>query len=303
MRGLWHTSGPSGPGDLAGKPRSGAPGACTTARSASQEFMVTVRSRLKAFRIPNRAWFPCPQGCPRTVCHHHLRSSARSVPLAWSSVAFGHGLVRQGEVEDLRVLIDPLAVGRLGEGRKTALQAPAQQHLGGCPPRTLRDPVDRHVGEVPVGARGGWSRPKRERTWPLVSAHAEGSRFVSWPRPLDCHPRGCTSSWPMPIWMSSTRRWVSCGRRAGRRRRSGLRGGRRARRPLLPPSRSQSLAQTCPLCPFVSRPGFALQDHARSCSGRRAACIGTAVADSVVQAWQICAQRRAVIACAELMRR
>jgi len=43
-----------------------------------------VRSRLEPFRIPNGPWFPCPQGCPRTVCHHHLRSSARSVPLVSS---------------------------------------------------------------------------------------------------------------------------------------------------------------------------------------------------------------------------
>jgi hypothetical protein len=51
---------------------------------------------------------------------------------------------------------------------------------------------------------GAWSEPP-----------PRGSRSVSWPPPPGCHPRGCTSSWPMPTWMRWTRRSASCEQRAG----------------------------------------------------------------------------------------
>ena len=56
-----------------------------------------------------------------------------------------------------------------------------------------------------LARRGRWSRPA-----------PRGSRSAPWPRRSGCHPPGCTSSWPMPTWTRWTRRWVSCGQRAGR---------------------------------------------------------------------------------------
>jgi hypothetical protein len=49
-------------------------------------------------------------------------------------------------------------------------------------------------------SRAGWrlEQAGRERVQALVSARAEGSRFVSWPRRPGCHRRGCTSSWQAP---------------------------------------------------------------------------------------------------------
>ena len=67
-----------------------------------------------------------------------------------------------------------------------------------------------------AGRRGGWSRPngsaggrwRRRAPRACPSAHSP-------PRPSS-RPRGCTRSWPPPTSMSWTRRWMSCGRRAGR---------------------------------------------------------------------------------------
>jgi hypothetical protein len=63
-------------------------------------------------------------------------------------------LVRQGEVEDLRVLRDQLAVPRLRDRRNAALDAPTEEHLGGRPPETMRDRVTvllARWGPVPSG--------------------------------------------------------------------------------------------------------------------------------------------------------
>src|SRR4029450_9060045 len=62
-----------------------------------------------------------------------------------------HVLLGEGEVEDLRVLRDPFAVRRLRDQRNVALDAPAEQHLGGRPPETLRDPPHRLAREVATG--------------------------------------------------------------------------------------------------------------------------------------------------------
>ena len=41
----------------------------------------------------------------------------------------GHVGIRQAEVEDVRVLLDPLAVGGFRERDDVALHAPAEEHL------------------------------------------------------------------------------------------------------------------------------------------------------------------------------
>jgi len=46
-------------------------------------------------------------------------------------VEFGHVRLRQGEVENLRVLTDPFLAGRLGNDQQIMLEAPAQQDLRG----------------------------------------------------------------------------------------------------------------------------------------------------------------------------
>src|SRR5205807_10665747 len=61
-------------------------------------------------------------------------------------VEFGHVLVRQAEIEDPQVLLEALPVGGLGDGRKSLLQAPAQQHLGGGAPDALGNTFDGRVG-------------------------------------------------------------------------------------------------------------------------------------------------------------
>jgi hypothetical protein len=78
------------------------------------------------------------------VPHHHLRSRGAVGAIGLVEyVEFGHVLVGQGEVEDLSVLADSLALGRLGDDRNIVLKAPAQQHLCGCPPHALPDPAPR----------------------------------------------------------------------------------------------------------------------------------------------------------------
>jgi hypothetical protein len=77
-------------------------------------------------------------------------AGAGSPPLAFQStlVAAGavervelrHVLLREGEVEDLGVLRDPLTVRRLRDERNVALDAPAEQYLGRRAPEALRDP-------------------------------------------------------------------------------------------------------------------------------------------------------------------
>ncbi len=73
---------------------------------------------------------------------------------AVAGVELGHVLVGQGEIEDLGVFLDALAVGRLGQDDEATLQAPAQQHLCRGAPYPLRHGVDGPVGKVPAGARG-----------------------------------------------------------------------------------------------------------------------------------------------------
>ena len=60
--------------------------------------------------------------------------------------------VGQGEVEDLGVLLDPLAVGRLGDDGDAVLQAPAQQHLGRGAAGPVRDLGHPRVAQVAAGA-------------------------------------------------------------------------------------------------------------------------------------------------------
>src|SRR2546421_172268 len=57
-------------------------------------------------------------------------------------------IIRQKhEVEDVGVLGDALAMGRLRDDRDAAFDAPAQQHLGGSALVTARDALDRIAGE------------------------------------------------------------------------------------------------------------------------------------------------------------
>jgi hypothetical protein len=80
-------------------------------------------------------------------------------------------LVRQGEVEDLRVLRDQLAVPRLRDRRNAALNASAEEHLGGRPPETMRDPSHRLVREVATGPE----RAVRHERDPLLATRVEES--------------------------------------------------------------------------------------------------------------------------------
>ena len=79
---------------------------------------------------------PGPGQCPGLVERIELR----------------HVLGGQGEVEDLSVLADSLAVGRLGDDRNIVLKAPPQQHLGGRPTHALGYAAHRLVGQVPAGS-------------------------------------------------------------------------------------------------------------------------------------------------------
>ena len=63
-------------------------------------------------------------------------------------VEFRDVLRREREVEQLGVLCDPVAVGGFGYQRNLALDALAEQHLGGCAPEALRDLGGRFAGKV-----------------------------------------------------------------------------------------------------------------------------------------------------------
>jgi hypothetical protein len=57
------------------------------------------------------------------------------------------------EVEDLRVLRDALTMGRLGDDRDTALNAPAQKDLGRASPEAVCDALDHRVAQECAGAQ------------------------------------------------------------------------------------------------------------------------------------------------------
>jgi hypothetical protein len=80
-------------------------------------------------------------------------------------------LVRQGEVEDLRVLRDQLAVPRLRDRRNAVLDAPTEEHLGGRPPETMRDPSHRLAREMATGPE----RAVRHERDPLLATRVEES--------------------------------------------------------------------------------------------------------------------------------
>src|SRR5690348_16643445 len=83
-------------------------------------------------------------------------------------------LLRQPEVEELGVLGDALAVGRLWNDRDAPLDAPAQQHLGGSAPVASRDPRDRVAGEVTPGSQ----RAVGLQRDPVLAARLEQSLAV-----------------------------------------------------------------------------------------------------------------------------
>src|SRR6266540_6163118 len=74
--------------------------------------------------------------------------STRGAAGAVERVEFRHVRVGEREVEDLRVLRDPVAVRRLRDRRDVALDAPAEQHLGRRAPEALRDPCRCFTAEV-----------------------------------------------------------------------------------------------------------------------------------------------------------
>ena len=85
--------------------------------------------------------------------HHHLRSRAHPGAAGGvERVERGHVVVGQREVEDLRVLLDPLAVGRLREHDDVALQAPADEDLRRRAPEAIGDLPDAVVTEMAAGA-------------------------------------------------------------------------------------------------------------------------------------------------------
>lgn len=79
--------------------------------------------------------------------------SAVGVARAVERVELCDVLVREPEIEELRVLGDALAVGRLRDDRDAPLDAPAQQHLRGSGLVAPRDPRDRVAGEVTAGSK------------------------------------------------------------------------------------------------------------------------------------------------------
>src|SRR4051812_11616845 len=93
----------------------------------------------------------------------HAESRMTSRLLAAASAIGAAGVVervqrgdvrlRKREVEDLRVLLDPPAVGRLCEHWDQALHAPAQEHLGWGTSERLRDPPYRGVAKMAAGAQ------------------------------------------------------------------------------------------------------------------------------------------------------
>ena len=71
-----------------------------------------------------RAWYSSP---PRV-----FQGSVGAVGLV-ERIELGHVFAGEGEVEDLRVFLDALAMGRLGDHWHIVLKAPAQGYLRGCP--------------------------------------------------------------------------------------------------------------------------------------------------------------------------
>ena len=72
-------------------------------------------------------------------------------------VKFRHVRFGQREVEDLRVLREPVAVRRLRDQGNVTLDAPAKQHLGRRAPEALRDPWG-----TPSGGSGRAARERRQ---------------------------------------------------------------------------------------------------------------------------------------------
>src|SRR5947209_631151 len=68
------------------------------------------------------------------------------------AVELSHIAVGEREVEDLGVLCDAFAMGRLGQNDEIMLQAPAEQHLGRGSTDPGCDLVHCLVGEVPTRA-------------------------------------------------------------------------------------------------------------------------------------------------------
>src|SRR4051812_13323983 len=79
------------------------------------------------------------------------RASAIGAAGVVERVQRGDVRVRKREVEDLRVLLDPSAVGRLCEHWDEALHAPAQEHLGRGTSDRLRDSPYRGVAKMAAG--------------------------------------------------------------------------------------------------------------------------------------------------------
>ena len=93
-------------------------------------------------------------GVGRGVLHYHQQSLERAVGAARlvERVERGHFLVGQGEVENLAVLLESLAVSRLHDHDHIPLHAPAQKHLRRRAPHAFGDLLHTSVREMPAGA-------------------------------------------------------------------------------------------------------------------------------------------------------
>jgi hypothetical protein len=80
-------------------------------------------------------------------------------------------LVRQGKSKICAFFAIPLAVPRLRDRRNAALDAPTEEHLGGRPPETMRDPSHRLAREVATGPE----RAVRHERDPLLATRVEES--------------------------------------------------------------------------------------------------------------------------------
>src|SRR5258708_38645819 len=97
------------------------------------------KSKIARRRSPGSTARNSTSRCSQSLIQGSSRRSRNSPPWAFEGVVSaigpverierGHVLVREGEVEDLGVLLDAFAVRRLGDHDQVMLQGPAQQHL------------------------------------------------------------------------------------------------------------------------------------------------------------------------------
>src|SRR6266851_8183809 len=113
-------------------------------RSTTASMLPPCRECDRARRCRAPAWFRSPPVA--------LQGPVGAIRLI-KAIQLRHGVVREHEVENARVLRDAISVGRFRDDDEATLQAPAQEDLRGRAPYPRSHPLYGRVGQVATSSK------------------------------------------------------------------------------------------------------------------------------------------------------